>query len=171
MIHDGRNRELGVWFCIRLITIFIIAISPINIKWKCLFIFFTDWMDCLPSKITHYIRTKKYNKSLGICQEYNYQIMDKIMDLFSYYIVFMLLGLPLTSVFFIVILIRTIGVGLFFKTQHSQYLYMFPDLFRELLIVSWTLGTSNPLIITTILIKIIFEYLFHTFHNKKKYPL
>ena len=171
MIKDGRNRELGFWFCFRLIVIFIIAISPIHIKLKCLLIFMTDWLDCFPSKITHYIRKKKYDTSLDICQEYNYQAIDKIIDIFSYYIVFMLLDLPLTSIYFILILLRTIGVGLFIKTNHSKYLYVLPDLFRELLIVSWTLGTSNLVIIATIVIKIIAEYLLHMVHNKKEYPL
>jgi hypothetical protein len=171
MIKDGRNREFGFWFCFRLIIIFIIALSPIHIKLKCLLIFMTDWLDCFPSKITHYIRKKKFSKSLGICQEYNYQIIDKIMDLFSYYVVFMLLDLPFTSIYFILILLRTIGTGLFIKTNHSKYLYIFPDLFRELLIVSWTLGTSNLVIIATIVIKIIVEIFLHVFHNKKEYPL
>ena len=151
-----------------------LALSPINTKLKCLLIFFTDWLDCLPSKLTQYIRTKKFSESAGICRSYNYQIIDKIIDLFSYYVVFMLLDLPLSSLYFILISIRAIGIALFTKTGHSKYLVMFPDLFRELLIVSWTLGTSNPIIIATICIKIIFEYLLHMgplTRNKKEYPL
>jgi hypothetical protein len=86
----------------------------------------------------------------------------------------MLLDLPLMSMYFILISIRAIGTGLFVKTNHSKYLVLFPDLFRELLIVNWTLGTSNPIIISTIVIKIIIEYLFHMgplTRNKKEYPL
>ena len=174
MINDGRNRNMAGWCCFRLSVIFILALLPINIKLKCLLIFFTDWLDCLPSKLTQYIRTKNFNESLGICRSYNYQIIDKIIDLFSYYIIFMLLDLPFTSMYFILLFLRSIGVILFTKTSHSKYLVMFPDLFREVLIVSWTLGTSNPIIIATIVIKIIFEYLLHMSpftHNKKEYPL
>ena len=174
MIKDGRNRELAFWFCFRISIILIIAILPINIKLKCLIIFLTDWIDCLPSKITHFIRTRNFRTSLGICRCYNYQVIDKIIDVFSYYIVFMLLDLPLMSMYFILISIRAIGTGLFVKTNHSKYLVLFPDLFRELLIVNWTIGTSNPIIIGTIVIKFIIEYLFHMgplTRNKKEYPL
>lgn len=174
MIKDGRNRNMAGWFCFRISVIFIIALLPINIKLKCVLIIFTDLLDCLPSKILHYIRKKDFKQSMSICQSYNYQVIDKIIDLFSYYIIFMLLDLPMTSFYFILISLRAIGIILFTKTGQSKYLVMFPDLFREVLIVSWTLGTSNPIIIATIIIKIIVEYLLHMgplTRNKKEYPL
>lgn len=102
--------------------------TNIHFFYKVLFIILADWFDCGLLRIFGIVRD---------CKDPQYQIVDKILDLLSYYVLlsysfakkelgdenFVLLGL---------LLYRTLGVYQFFKSPDDRSsLIRFPDFFRE----------------------------------------
>jgi len=98
---------------------------------------------------------------------FSYQINDKIADLISY--IFMLYLLPKNTILNFFILYRIIGVILFYYTKNSQWLIIFFDFVKEYLIYLYFFKDSTLMLIVMILLKIVFEFIFHTYHNKNNY--
>ena len=108
---------------------------------------------------------EKYNK---ICKTFEYQYLDKLADLLTYFILFIYLGL--NPLYLILILSRLVGVIMFNFSLNSQWLVIFPDLFKEILLYEWFIDKINVNSFTIIYsLKLIFEYVWHNYQNKNNY--
>ena len=69
-----------------------------------------------------------------------------------------------------IILLRFIGISLFYLLYHTIPLIICPDLFKEVLLYNWFIYPINTTNFSLIyLCKVIFEYLWHTYHNPNDY--
>lgn len=89
-----------------------------------------------------------------------YHLNDKIIDSLSYLFVWYIFKLDYKYLF--LILYRFIGVYYFYYTNNKKIFTLFPDLFKEYLIVDGLFNSNNYIVyIIVLFIKMIFEYLFH----------
>jgi hypothetical protein len=93
-----------------------------------------------------------------------YQITDKLNDLFSYFLVYIFFSLD--YIFLIFLIWRTIGVVLFSFTKNVNYLIIMFDFMKEYLLYKFIFGNNYFYIPIAILAKISFEYYFHLYENK-----
>ena len=153
-------------FIIRLLAIAVILALPIDNKIKTIAIFATDLLDCRTAKELGYFNGVK--NPLKMCKSYMYQSIDKAVDLLTYGIIYVYLGL--SHLYLYLILIRLVGISLFFLTLNSRWLILFPDLFKEVLLFDWYVAKINTTNFSIIfLFKMIFEYVWHTYHNHNNY--
>jgi hypothetical protein len=116
--------------------------------------------------------TKSNNNKCTCCLSYNYQIIDKINDLISYFIVLLLLFSVSSFNYNILkyfIIYRFIGVILFALTKQSIWLIIFFDFIKEYILYFTFFGNNFQYIYFFIIAKIIFEYYFHTKINQFTY--
>lgn len=165
---DSRSvRYIKAGFITRLLITGVLLFMPIDYHVKTILIFGTDFLDCWTTKLMAYL----YNdveEPLSLCHTFQYQAMDKCIDVFTYFLI--AVYLKLSPVFFGLIFTRLIGTWLFLKTQNSRWLIAFPDVFKELLLYSWfisELTISNFNVIY--FLKMGFEAVWHTYHNPNKY--
>jgi hypothetical protein len=155
-------------FLIRSVITGIIFYLPINIQLKIMMIFLTDSLDC--SNLFNKLY-KTYDPSCNcddLCKTYKYQSIDKAVDLFTYFLVYLYLGLP--SLYMYIIFIRLVGITMFYYTLKSDWLIICPDLFKEVLLYSWFIADINPVNLTYIyVLKTIFEFIWHKYHNNTRY--
>lgn len=160
-----------------MILLFKLPFHPI---FKIILILSMDFIDSL------YIKYNTNKKWIGcdICKTWRYQFIDKWLDLFGYYLVYLvlketnllnhlfknknnnILNILLYSIYY-----RLIGVILFSLTKKSYYLVIFADVFKEFLIYN-ILMLNKPYkegYIIIFIFKIIFEYYWHQKYNKKEY--
>ena len=156
--------DYGVYFRIisTIITFFILIKYLSNNQY--LFIILAIALTILDEFDNLFLITYKNN----ICSKsFYYQINDKMVDLFSYWLVFLFFC---SNTFFLVFLIyRTIGVLLFAFTKNSIWLIIMPDILKEYLVYMFLYGSNNKYLPILILGKVLFEYYYHTFHNKRIY--
>jgi hypothetical protein len=151
---------------IRFISTMVILILPIDYRIKTIAIFATDFLDCIFSKINaFYNQEQNYNK---ICKSFNYQIVDKVADLITYLIIYVYLGL--NPFYLFLIILRLIGIILFYSTSNSKWLIICPDVFKEMLLYKWFIEKINYVNFTFIFSsKMLFEYIWHTYQNPNNY--
>lgn len=113
--------------------------------------------------IKHVYKIRKCLKS------FNYQSSDKILDIFTYSL--LLFVLPNNSVLKFFILIRFIGTVLFYFTRNSVWLIYFFDFVKEYLVHLYFFGKNSSFLYFFVVLKIMFEFYFHTFHNKNNYKI
>jgi hypothetical protein len=155
--------ELG--YIVRLIATIVLLLLPIGYKLKTILIFLTDSIDCRTIELLHYLQNKPVDR---LCKSYKYQSVDKAVDLFTYLLVYLYLGL--SPLYLFIILWRLVGISLFYLTSSSAWLIVCPDLFKELLLYSWYIHPINTVNFSVIIVlKIIFEYVWHTKHNPNVY--
>ena len=108
-----------------------------------------------------------YKNDVNCTHSYTYQISDKILDSLTY--IFILYLLPKNNTLTFFVLFRLIGVVLFYLTKNSEWLIYFFDFIKEYLIYLFIFGNNNMVLFLFILLKFVFEFYFHTFHNKNNY--
>ena len=160
-----KYRLIGLGFIIRILLSLIVVFLSINVKLKVILLLLLDALDCATSKIIGWFLSE--DDYISYCKEYSYQATDKIVDLWSYYLIFILLRLE--SPFFIPLFIRTVGVLLMTITKESKYLVYFPDIFRELVVFNMFIPLNFITIITIIVLKTTFEFYWHNYVNKGRY--
>ena len=117
------------------------------------------------------ISDKLYNKPSDRCaKSFHYQYLDKINDLLSYGLVYILL-FNSDYILLSLILYRVIGVILFSMTKDSKWLIIFFDFIKEYLLYLYLFGNDYRYIAVFILSKIGFEYFHHTITNPNNYKL
>ena len=107
------------------------------------------------------IKQKKCTKT------FHYQLNDKINDLLTYFLVFLIFKVDNTYLIFLIW--RTIGVILFGLYKNSIYLIIMFDFMKEYLLYLYLFNNNKSYIGFFILGKIIFESYYHTRVNKKLY--
>jgi len=104
----------------------------------------------------------------SICAKYfKYQSMDKIIDILSYFILFLIIKND--KLLYLFIIYRFIGVLLFLITKNSYCLVFFFDFIKEYLLYIFIFGYNYNFIYIFIILKIILEYLLHIIHNNVNY--
>ena len=113
-----------------------------------------------------FIFSKKYKLKYKCFNKNDYQMNDKVCDIISYILVYLMFGLDNHVLFFIIY--RTIGVYLFLKTKDRKWLIIFFDFIKEYLLYLYITNSkhNNKLLITLIASKITFEYLYHSLTKK-----
>ncbi len=106
----------------------------------------------------------------NFCTNDVYQVFDKLIDLIGYWICYSLLLsnniLPKShKVLFLILLIRTIGVALYFCSGKRIYLFFGVDLFKEWLLI-YAICTPHSfqmysLLLFSVIGKLWIEYRFH----------
>ncbi len=166
----------------RFIIMIILYKLDINPIYKIVLLLCMDFIDSL------YIKYNTNKKWIGcdICKSWRYQFIDKWLDLFGYYLVYLILEEThiiyklyknieeennIIELLLYTIYYRLIGVIFFSITKKSYYLVIFADLFKEFLIYNIIMRNQpykeGYLII--FILKIIFEYFWHQNYNKKIY--
>jgi hypothetical protein len=157
-------REIQIGGIIRLLLTGILLVSSKNYRLKIILIFLTDFFDCWSSRLVA-LFTKE---TRDMCKSYNYQFMDKVIDLLTYFMVYVYFGL--NPIYFYIIIIRLIGILMFYKTMNSRWLVLFPDVFKEILLYDWFIAKLNLTNFSMIFIcKTIFEYIWHNYVNPNNY--
>ncbi len=156
------DEYLVTGFILRIVTSGILLCLPINVNIKIFMIFLTDFLDC--GKLLNYFYKSPCDK---ICKTYTYQSIDKFIDLMTYIAIYFYTGLQ--PLFMYIILFRMIGINLFYMTYNSDWLVVFPDLFKEVLIYSWVYNLTPVKFAYIFVIKTIFEYIWHKYHNSENY--
>ena len=110
---------------------------------------------------------KIYKNNTKCTKTFDYQISDKILDSVSY--IFLLFILPENNILKFFILFRLLGVIMFYFTKNSQWLIFFFDFIKEYLVYLFIFGDNHVILFLFVLIKILFEFYCHTFHNKNNY--
>ena len=100
-------------------------------------------------------------------KSFYYQSSDKICDTVSYLLISIFFKVDYFFLFFI--LYRVIGVILFYITKDSKWLIIFFDFAKEYLIYLFIFGQNYLYIPYFIILKICFEYYYHTKHNLNNY--
>ena len=120
----------------------------------------------LDSFDTILVFSKKYKSEYDCFNKNHYQMNDKVCDLTSYILAYLMFDLDKYVLFFIIY--RAIGVCLFLKTKDNRWLIIFFDFIKEYLLYLYITNSkkNNKLLITLIVSKIIFEYVFHGIGNK-----
>ena len=153
-------------FILRLLSIAIILTLPIDNKIKTIAVFATDFLDCWTAKGLGFLHGVE--NPWKMCKSYRYQSVDKSVDLLTYGIIYVYLGL--SPLYLYLILIRLIGISLFYLTLNSTWLILFPDLFKEILLFDWYVAKINTTNFSIIFAaKMIFEYIWHTYNNHNDY--
>ena len=94
-----------------------------------------------------------------------YQSADKILDLISYILVYLMLDCNQMVGLFIVW--RFVGVILFNASKKRVWLVPFFDFIKEYLLYLYFIGKNNTFLPIFIIMKIIFEYYFHIYRQSK----
>ena len=157
---------LNTGFIVRIIVSILLLVLPIDYRIKTIAIFATDFIDCAVSKLLGKIDgIKNYFK---MCKTYRYQSIDKAVDLLTYFILYLYFGL--SPLYLYIIILRFVGISLFYLTLNSHWLMICPDLFKEVLLYDWFIARLDATNFTIIFIaKIIFEYIWHTYQNNTDY--
>jgi hypothetical protein len=152
------NAYLQYGFLLRIIiTILSIFIIPIN---KYLLIILPILFICL-DKIDNILTSNKYTKT-----EY-YHIVDKIIDILSYMYVYIIFNKYLhDNILEFSIFYRFIGVILFAITKEKKHLIIFFDFIKEYMLYKFIFNNNIYVLLLCIILKIIFEYIFHIHWNK-----
>ena len=128
----------------------------------------TDFMDCWSANILGYLHGDGNGSFKTLCKTFKYQSLDKVVDLFSYCLVYLYLGL--SPIYMVLILVRLFGILMFHRTQDSSWLVKCPDLFKEVLLYEWFVSKPNVVNVTAIVsLKVVFEYLWHNYNNHNSY--
>jgi hypothetical protein len=110
--------------------------------------------------------------NISICtQTFYYQINDKVVDLFSYLLLFFIIPLNTINgnIIQILIIYRLVGVILFGLTRISIPLIIFFDFVKEYLLYFYLFGNNFTYLFIFIIIKIIMEFIQHYIINKNDY--
>jgi hypothetical protein len=113
----------------------------------------------------------KCDNILLCTKTFYYQINDKIVDLFSYLLLFFIIPLHTTNsnIIQILIIYRLVGIILFALTRVSIPLIIFFDFVKEYLLYFYLFGNNNIYLPIFMVCKIIVEYILHSKINKVNY--
>jgi hypothetical protein len=167
MLGRSSIKYIQIGFITRLLLMAIILSLPIDYRLKTILVFSTDFIDCWTLKLVAYFN-KDVKDAWKLCKSYRYQSIDKAIDLFTYFILYVYLGL--SPIYLYIIIIRLIGITMFYKTLNSHWLIIFPDVFKEMLLYDWFISKLNVANFNIIFVsKIIFEYIWHNYMNNNNY--
>jgi hypothetical protein len=97
---------------------------------------------------------------------FEYQLTDKVVDSMSY-LLFLFLKMDYVTLFFVGY--RMLGVFLFYVFRDSSWLILFFDFVKEHMLYMYFFGKKYTFLVGFILLKIWFEYYFHTVVNVNHY--
>lgn len=157
-----------------IISVIILFFTDITPYLKILFIILLDSIDC------NFINVNLIYKEKTFCQSGLYQRTDKLVDLFLYFLIFIYFfnnnfySTTVNMILLILFCFRLVGMWLYEKTKKRKYLFYFPNLTPELIVIL-LLFLSYPkifnnkeikitLIILTIVFKFVYELILH--YNK-----
>lgn len=170
MLEESDITYIQIGFVTRLLLTAVILALPINnYHLKIILVFFTDFFDCWSTRlIKHFNKYVDIEETWKLCKSYKYQSIDKAIDLFTYFILYIYLGL--SPIYLYIIIIRLVGIIMFYKTINSRWLVIFPDVFKEMLLYDWFVAKLNITNFSIIYIsKTIFEYIWHNYINHNSY--
>lgn len=160
-----------------IVVLISLKIYDANILFVLIALLLLDFLDCstLTNKILYpdYKCLRKYKDDPEHQKEYiDYQKKDKIIDLFAYLLVFALfhnlMGESVNYLYIILFFWRSFGVLRYVKTQDTSNLKIFFDGINGLLALSvlanhydFVKNNFNLLLVPTMLLKIIFENVYH----------
>jgi len=128
-------------------------------------LFILDCSDNVLSRIYSFYQGS-YIKNI-CCSNFIYQILDKINDIISYFLVYKYFHLDNYFLFFLIW--RTIGVVLFGLTRNSVSLIIMFDFMKEYLLYKFFFGNNYTYLPLVIIGKMTGELYWHTFKNHPYY--
>ena len=166
---DECKKYINYGMILRLITTiiaFIILYNFIDNKYikKYLFLILAILLTLLDLEDGTCIIMHKYKGYYGGCTKtYYYQIIDKIVDVISYLLLFVFFKLDMFLLFFV--LYRIIGVIIFTLTRQKMSIVVFFDFVKEYLLYLFVFGKNYAYLPFFICLIILYEYYFHMIHN------
>ena len=166
---DECKKYINYGMLLRLITTiiaFIILYNFIDNKYikKYLFLILPILLTLLDFEDNLWLNMYKYKGYYGGCTKtYYYQIIDKIVDVISYLLLFVFFKLDMFLLFFV--LYRIIGVIIFTLTRQKMSTVVFFDFVKEYLLYLFVFGKNYAYLPFFICLKILYEYYFHMIHN------
>jgi hypothetical protein len=128
-----------------------------------LLLYLLDEVDSFLVKAQYFGRENTCNKN----KLFRYQIQDKIVDLLSYYYVYLLF--PEDKNILYLCFYRTAGVVLFYKTLESKWLILFFDFIKEYMLYRFFFNKNFTYLPYFVVVKIFIEYIIHHRINKPNY--
>jgi hypothetical protein len=164
--YKSINTSMILRIILTVLSLFLVSISPnLFVKQNIYLILpillqLLDHLDSLSLKAIKGIDNK--------CSKiFNYQINDKIIDVASYIYTYYLFNSDVNILF--LSLYRLLGVILFYLTKSSNWLIVFFDFVKEYMLYVYFFNNNYTYLPIAIVAKIIYEYIFHTLHNKREY--
>jgi hypothetical protein len=125
-----------------------------------------DIVDCNPIVVKLF---QPEYKAQGCSYDPNYQILDKVLDIFQYFIAILLLepilpkSIYVTTLFFLVY--RIIGIAIYLVNKNNKTFEIFIDFVKEYLLLSVLFSPlPMPVLLASVLLKVGYEYLMHDKH-------
>ena len=146
--------------------------SPIGYKSKYFYLILAFVLTILDLTDNTFSRLYSFTRGSfrdNCAQFFEYQSIDKINDLFSYFLVWYVFDLKSDPLFTIFCGLRACGVIGFIWTKKSYPLMVFPDLLKEYLIYRYFIPQGIKWLPALIIGKIGFEIYFHSQANKSSY--
>jgi hypothetical protein len=165
---DAINSSMIIRIILTIISIFLLSKYKISFINNNLYLILPILLTILDETDNINTFNLKYKGKLNGCTKtFDYQIKDKYVDVFSYLYTNYILGLDATI--YKLSIYRLIGVILFGLSGISTYLIIFFDFVKEYMLYKYVFGDINTYLPVVIILKIIFEYYFHSHVNKKQY--
>jgi hypothetical protein len=164
--YKSINTSMILRIILTVISLFLVSISSNSFIQGNIYLIlpilllFLDNLDSLSLKVIKGIDNK-------CTRLFNYQINDKIIDVASYIYMYYLFNNDVNILF--LSLYRLLGVILFYVTKSSKWLIVFFDFVKEYMLYVYFFKDNYRYLPMAILAKIIYEYIFHTLHNKREY--
>lgn len=156
-------------FFLRLVLMILLYYLPINNWIKIILILLLD-------HFKRYYILFRCEKFMKLTHVKLYHTLDKVLDLFGYILVYSLvkknnlLSSTYTKYLLYILLLRIVGDFLYYLTQKREFLFYFPDLFKEALLLFALVKNKEllkVLFIGMIILKLYIEYVLHI---KQKVP-
>ncbi len=144
----------------RLLCIIFLYYLNINILTEVILLLLFDMIDC--GLVLRILYGKEY-----LCKTYYYQLGDKLLDLFTYYLIYKILDLD--YIYLYIILYRLLGIIFYTLSNNKIYFIIFADFFKEVLLYNFIFNKLNYNVIIIIILKIIFEYYWHFIKYQNNY--
>ncbi len=150
-----------------IVSLYFLSLSGVKIITQNIYIILPILLTLLDETDNIHTYSLKYKgKENGCTKTFDYQIKDKIVDVASYFYTYSLFGD--TNIFYLSIY-RLFGVLLFYFTKASKWLILFFDFVKEYMIYIYLFKDNFTYLPFAVIGKIIFEYYFHSKHNKQEY--
>lgn len=183
LLSKSMNKSLKFFVLLRtFLVIFVAYFTNLSDIWKLVLLILFDNIDSIQCTATYSeVFKKKGMKNIsdfidnGICKTYDYQIHDKINDLFTEIVLYNLFFDKINKIKYmntilpVSLIWRGIGIIKYTKNKDRNIYVKHPDLFRELFIYAFLIKFNEPnvnIIIIIILFKIIFENYWHNIKVK-----
>jgi hypothetical protein len=162
------NNSMLIRIALSIISLYFLSVSNNNFIIRHIYLILPILLIILDLTDNIYTRSFKYKgNDNGCTKTFNYQFKDKVVDVASYFYTYFLFPYDKNILYFSIY--RLFGVILFYLTKSSKWLLLFFDFVKEYMVYIYLFKDNYKYLPFVVIAKIIFEYYFHSFINKREY--